>query len=321
VENKVELKLPKQVLKILDRLDDYGYSGYIHGECVRLLICGQTQIDFNVMTNAEMPRIRAIFDDEAFHVNDTNHKFDDIIVTVLGVAVSVTSYNDIEFELKKRYAFTFNAIAYSAKKGLCDPLDGMSALEKGEIRRLVMTTPDKNEMFTKQDFETILMCRNIKEILNEYSEIFVLMIPEFKMIADCEVLGHLFELTMKSIGCSTPVLTLRYALLFHELGKSDCHSKSWDGVEYYHGYTERSRIYAQRIMSRAGCSIDEIKQVEYIIKKHEKLLQISEGDMLDLKYEYPADLLKLLLLFNYARLRALGDDKSAAKFKKLSKMV
>jgi tRNA nucleotidyltransferase (CCA-adding enzyme) len=345
----MKLDLPKQVIQILERLGEFGYSAYICGECVRLLINGQTSngvltpIDFDLMTNAEMPRIRAIFDNGDFHVTDGG----EFVVSVLGVAVSVTSYVNLDYELRKRQVFTFDAIAYSVEKGLHDPFGGIAALKKKEIefietasefnphdilaalawysqgeftltvqsKQLILNNYKKS-ICVQGDLETILMGRNVRAVFEQFSEILCVVIPELNML-DSAVLEHTFH----SIGCSSPILNLRYALLFSELGKPDCCAKSWDELITYHGHAERARIYARRIMTRLECSDEAIFHAEYIIKAHEKILTAEESNILDLRDEHGAELLRLLLLFNCARFRAGSDEKNAAKFKKLSKMI
>jgi tRNA nucleotidyltransferase (CCA-adding enzyme) len=362
------LELPKQVKQVLSRLNDYGYSAYIHGECVRLLIKGQTPngvpetpMDFDIMTNAEFPRLRAIFDHEDFHTvqNAENvlirslYQSNELIVTVLGVAVSVTSYVNLEFELARRHGFTFDAIAYSAVKGLFDPFNGAEALDKGELlfisdcgnvsgipefnphdimpalawlateeftvpeksKRLIIRHSDK-AFCLREDLEKVLMGRNVKVVFGEFREVFTVAIPELKML-DSELLTY----TFKCVGASSPLLTLRYALLFHELGKPDCESQMWDDERVYPGQAERARIYAQRIMRRLHCSLDDILDVEYIIKNRERIADITEDNILDFADTHSRERLKLMLLFNSACFRANEDEKTSQMYKKLSKLI
>jgi tRNA nucleotidyltransferase (CCA-adding enzyme) len=309
-----ELNLPKQLTQILDRLVEYGYSAYICGPCVRQLIKGQTLLDFDLFTNAEVKRVHAVFDTENFHINDS----EELVVSVLGVAASVVSYVNLDYELKKRNAFTYDALAYSPQGGIHDPFNGLSCLENGEIKRLILT--NDTTAIVLSDLEQILMSRHVKEILSEHREIFISMIPELAML-DEDLLQHTFA----SVGASSPILNLRYALLFHELGKPDCYSKSWDDTLSFRGHAERSRIYARRIMSRFGLKMkdfgEDIAQVEYIIKNYESALTAEESSILDTRDAHPQDMLKLLLLFNCARFRAKGDEHTALSFKKLSKMI
>ena len=255
-EQLTKLPLPKQVLQVMDKLDEYGYSAFIRGECVRQLINGQTLFEYEVLTNAESARILAIFDSE--------------VVTVLGIEISITTYVNLEYELAKRSAYSFNAIACRRKKGitsLADPYNGVAALEKGEIRRLVKTG---DTMPTKQDLEDILLSKYVSEMLCEYGDSdFIQLIPELAML-DGE--PEMKQVIFKNVGMSSPNLPLRYALLFCGLGKPDCRAADSNGEDVYYGQVERCRIYAVRIMARLGCDSQMIEDTEFIIENHQTLL-------------------------------------------------
>ncbi|MCL1789709.1 MAG: hypothetical protein FWG33_05055 [Oscillospiraceae bacterium] len=352
----VEINLPKQVTEVLEKLGEHGYSAYIHGECVRVLIKGQTHLDeikafdFDVLTNAEMHRILAIFED--YHLNDENLEKGEIIVMILGVAISITTFTNLETELSNEHAFTFDAIAYSLTAGIIDPFNGLNDLEKGTLNFIQMGKDfnphdilpalawQSSGEFTISNFaenlihsnitdmakpsyvkesqdaknlKDILMERNVSAVLAVYEDVFTAIIPELKM------LGSDAEHSYKCVGCSSPFLTLRYALLFHELGKADCRSANPDGVASFYGHAERARIYAVRIMSRLGCPAEDIQETQLIIENYQKAENADEENLIDLKDEFSADFLKLLLLFNCATRRAVSDEKNAMMFKKLSK--
>jgi tRNA nucleotidyltransferase (CCA-adding enzyme) len=348
----VYLELPKQVLEILDKLASYSYAGYIYGECVRLLIKGQTPFEYSVLTDAEMPRLHAIYDGYSYSENTDK---DEMTITVLGVAVSISSYHDsdLKTELQMRQAFTFNALAYSEKSGLYDFWGGYDALKNNEIAFIeesatfnpldilpaLMLYADgefvpaesanklilehfRGVVAVREEIEACLMGRNARDVLSEYSDIFTTLIPELKMlekpeIAQIDLLAHSF----RCVALSTPDLTLRYALLFHELGKPDCCAKSGDGSETYCGHTERARIYAARIMTRLGCPEDDIIETGDIIENHERAAAAETSNLLDLKDEFGANELRLLLRFNRAVCRANSDEKAAMKYKKLISLV
>jgi len=316
-----DLTLPKQVTEITDKLRDHGYWAYIHGECVRELIKGQTLykestfrrestlLDFDLVTDADFSRIRAIFD--GYNIVESGG----FVVRVQGVSVSVSSYPNLESALRDKHDFTFDAIAYSGDRGLCDPFDGIGATENGEIRRLVLTKPE-TQTFSRKDLEKILMSRYIKDVLSECSDVIIAMIPELKMLNE-----DFLSRTFKGVGASSPILSLRYALLFRETGKPDCHSRDSDDCDFYYGHAERSRIYAARIMARLGCAPDDVRETEYIIENCEKVRHADVGNIRDICDDYDTDLLKLLLLFNCAVCRAESDEKAATRFKKLLTLI
>jgi tRNA nucleotidyltransferase (CCA-adding enzyme) len=319
--HKMILELPNQITEVLDKLAEHEYSSYIYGECVRLLIKGQTLFEYSITTDAKMSRIRAIFD--GYNVIEDKKDDSELVVRVLGVALSITSHTNLDEFLKGISAFSFDAIAYNHNKGFHDPFGGVNALKDGEIRHLIMTAEET--LFKREELETILMGRYIKEVLEEYADVFAAIIPELYMLSefDEEQGTDLLLHTFKAVGSSSPDLSLRYALLFHELGKPDCHSKDADGNSHFYGHAERSRIYSTRIMERIDCNKSDIKDTGYIIENYEKVFEMKDGDYQDLRDGF--ELLRLLLLFNCADCRAHPDEKFAEKnamqFRKLSKLV
>ncbi|MCL2634475.1 MAG: hypothetical protein FWD34_08195 [Oscillospiraceae bacterium] len=344
------IELPKQVLEVTEKLGEYGYTAYIYGECVRLLIKGQTLLDFDVVVSAEMSRIRSIF--EGYTVNEDNLDKNQLLIRVLGVAVTVKSNKDIPAELKN-CAFTFDSVAYNPEKGFIDPFSGMKHIEENLIKFIdtdninphdilpalgwysegeyemhetakeailnrcdtVRTIPPE---LLREDFERILMGKKAGTVLGEYETVITAAIPELNMLKFDEALSaH----TFKSINNSSPILVLRYALFFHKFGKPDCYSKDADEIAHYHGFIERSRIYTERIMTRLGCDKADIKEACYIIENHTEIVNAEFNEVADLFEAYPADLLKLLFLFNCAIFRADGNENEAARYKKMSSLI
>jgi tRNA nucleotidyltransferase/poly(A) polymerase len=349
------LELPRQVTEILDKLDKHSYTACIYGECVRLLIRGQTPSEYSVLTNAEMARVRVIFEDYKLTESDDRQE---LTVTVLGVAVTVSSIigSDLKTELQMKQAFTFNAIVYSPSTGFCDYWDGQGALQRNEIEFIetadTFNTRDimpalelySDGEFTisasamqlilthysgiaavREEIEAVMMGRNARDVLGEYSDIFTALIPELKML-ECVELSEavgidLLAHTFRSVALSAPILTLRYALLFYELGKPDTYARSFDGAVSFRGQRERARIYAARIMTRLGCSQDKIDETSDIIENAHFAVGAEKGDLSDLKDVHSAVGLKLLLQFNIAVCRANSDEKTAMKYKKLISLI
>ncbi|MCL1881148.1 MAG: hypothetical protein FWF76_03125 [Oscillospiraceae bacterium] len=375
-----ELLLPKQISKILEKLAQHGYSAYIYGECVRHLITGQTPFEYSVLTDAEMPRLCAIFED--YNIRPSTHATPDVlenaeplpssnelqnskelIVAVLGVSVSLCSCSrdsELQSEIQLRQAFTLNSLAYSAKDGLFDFWSGFDSLKKKEIAfiandenfnphdivhalilaadgEFTISESAKNQIIShysgtvvvREEIEAVLLGKNAKNIFSEYREVFVSLIPELKMLES----SHIFDLdllshTFKCVGASSPILNLRYALLFRHLGKPDCYAPptKTNGEPTFYGHIERSRIYAMRVMERLGCHPSDIDETCDIIENAHHAIEAEPGNLLDLKDEFSTGSLKLYLRFNIAVFRANSDgsiesEKKITKYKKLISLV
>lgn len=143
------LNLPQNVTLILDSLEAAGFEAFCVGGCVRDLIMGRNPSDFDITTCALPEEIKRIFP----HTADTGLKHGTVTVIEGGVPFEVTTYrteggytdrrrpdsvsfvSDITLDLARR-DFTVNAIAYSPKRGLCDPYGGCDDI-KAKILRAV----------------------------------------------------------------------------------------------------------------------------------------------------------------------------------------
>jgi tRNA nucleotidyltransferase (CCA-adding enzyme) len=165
----------------------------------------------------------------------------------------------------------------------------------------------------RTELSWVLRGRNVSAVLEEYAEVFTVLVPEFAPLAgfalkrpehSYDALTHAF----KSVGYASPVLTLRYAMLFHNLGMPDCHSEDKSGKGHYYGHAERSWILAHRIMRRLGFSEDETREVGFLIKNQSTDIA-SDRRALKLKLrEMTPERLKMLLQFRHADLKAQSPE-------------
>ncbi|MCD8159331.1 MAG: CCA tRNA nucleotidyltransferase [Clostridiales bacterium] len=141
------MKLTKDVLYLLDKINESGFEGYIVGGCVRDYLMGLTPHDYDITTNALPEDIKKIFP----HTFDTGIQHGTVTVVHNSVNYEVTTYridgkykdnrhpdevtftDDITKDLSRR-DFTMNAIAYSPDKGYADPFGGREDIKKGIIR-------------------------------------------------------------------------------------------------------------------------------------------------------------------------------------------
>ena len=147
--------LPKEILSVLNRLNDAGYEAYVVGGAVRDYIMGVPPHDYDVTTSALPYQIKEIFP-EHFALGE---KFGTISVITESDPIEVTTfrkdsdYSDgrhpdrIEFVTSVyddlcRRDFTMNAIAYSPKTGFVDPFGGINDI-KNQIIRSVNNPVDR----------------------------------------------------------------------------------------------------------------------------------------------------------------------------------
>lgn len=141
--------IPKEIEKIIKKLNSEGKEAYIVGGCVRDWILGIEPKDFDITTNALPDETLEIFQDYTCYT--IGKKFGTIGVLTEEGIVEITTYRvdgeytdhrkpgEVEFsrsliEDLKRRDFTMNAIAYNPEEGFVDPFHGKEDIERKIIR-------------------------------------------------------------------------------------------------------------------------------------------------------------------------------------------
>lgn len=143
------MNLPENVAAAIEKLELSGYHAYAVGGCVRDWLLGKPAHDYDLCTAAAPAQIRRVFADYNQVLAGEKHGtvgivFGNEVIEITtfrtegGYADSrhpswVTFVSDITEDLSRR-DFTINAMAYSPKRGLCDPFGGQEDLKNGIIR-------------------------------------------------------------------------------------------------------------------------------------------------------------------------------------------
>lgn len=145
----MNIKLPKDVIYILQRLENSGYSAYVVGGCVRdALLCNAPQ-DWDICTSALPQQVINTFSD--YRVIKTGIKHGTVTLMLNSNMYEITTFRtekdysdnrrpdtvefvaDIKEDLSRR-DFTVNAMAYNPKQGLIDLFFGLDDLDMHIIR-------------------------------------------------------------------------------------------------------------------------------------------------------------------------------------------
>lgn len=156
---KIDMPIPESAGKVLQKLKEGGFEGFLVGGCVRDNLLGKVPKDYDVTTNARVAQTKALFEgEEGFRVIETGVQHGTVTVLSHGVPIEVTTYrvdgvysdgrrpdsvtfsDGIEDDLSRR-DFTINAIAYAPAVGFVDLFGGKEDLERGLIR--CVGEPDK----------------------------------------------------------------------------------------------------------------------------------------------------------------------------------
>ena len=141
--------IPNSVLELMDRLEERGHECWAVGGCVRDWLMGIAPHDYDCCTAATPEEMQAIFADRQLVLAGLKHGTVGV-VTEDGVVEITTfrtegDYSDsrhpgwvrfvrsIREDLARR-DFTVNAMAYSPRRGLCDPFGGREDLQNKVIR-------------------------------------------------------------------------------------------------------------------------------------------------------------------------------------------
>lgn len=176
----LNIKMPKTVLYILDKLNKVGFEAYIVGGCVRDSLMNRIPNDWDITTSALPCQILNVFKEEK--TIDIGKKFGTIIVIKNSMHIEITTFRaESEYkdsrrpqviEFKKdiledlaRRDFTINSISYHPKIGLIDPFEGKNDISLGVIK----TVGRPHERFS-EDALRILRAIRFSTQLNFYIE-------------------------------------------------------------------------------------------------------------------------------------------------------
>ncbi|MBQ8171554.1 MAG: CCA tRNA nucleotidyltransferase [Oscillospiraceae bacterium] len=336
--------LPAQVTEAITVLENAGHDAYIVGSCVRELIMGNSPQDYDIVTNAEINDIMFAFRD--YRISDEGIKRGEILVTVVGMIISVSPYRrevignrvmyaqDLETDLFRR-GFTMDAMAYSPREGLIDLYGGKSCLtgeekrvvaigenitrtvkdEKGkpvtesyyDMSRSFTTDPSRilrairycaEREFVIDDATRAAMRQNVScfeyaeadkvfkelsrivmgkyatKVLESYADIFKHVIPEIEPCIDFDQHSRYHDFPVwthiaRSVGFAIPELPIRFAMLFHDIGKPDCCYIDSKGQGHFKGHGERSRLLAEGIMRRLDFDRRLADEISWLIYHHD----------------------------------------------------
>lgn len=145
----MNIKLPKDVIYILQRLENSGYSAYVVGGCVRDALLGNVPQDWDICTSALPQQVINTFSD--YRVIKTGIKHGTVTLMLNSNMYEITTFRtekdysdnrrpdtvefvaDIKEDLSRR-DFTVNAMAYNPKQGLIDLFFGLDDLNMRIIR-------------------------------------------------------------------------------------------------------------------------------------------------------------------------------------------
>lgn len=154
----MQIQIPPQVARIIEKLNQNGFEAYAVGGCVRDTLLGREPEDWDITTSARPEQVKSLFR----RTIDTGIQHGTVTVMIDRTGYEITTYRidgeyedgrhpkQVEFtsnllEDLRRRDFTINAMAYSHTNGIVDAFGGMEDLERHVIR----CVGDAMERFTE----------------------------------------------------------------------------------------------------------------------------------------------------------------------------
>lgn len=170
---------------------------------------------------------------------------------------------------------------------------------------------EKNKLCA--ELSRIVMGKYAGRVLEQYADILKYLLPEIESCIDFEQHSVHHDFTVwthicKSVGYAVPELPIRFAMLFHDLGKPDCCSIDSRGHGHFKGHGERSRLLAERIMRRLEFPAPLSEEISWLVYYHDKDIPEERSDLKRLLDALGAEDLRKLIQCELADARAKKTD-------------
>lgn len=105
-----------------------------------------------------------------------------------------------------------------------------------------------------------------------------IILPEFDLCMETEQKNphHCYSVgvhTLKTMCAVRPDKALRYAMLFHDIGKPICLTTDEEGIQHFHGHPAVSEKMAGEILHRLKFDNDTIYMVKKLVRSHDRYIE------------------------------------------------
>ncbi|MEG1426510.1 MAG: HD domain-containing protein, partial [Oscillospiraceae bacterium] len=130
------------------------------------------------------------------------------------------------------------------------------------------------------EFTKLLVGSGAAEALRENQEVLFALVPELCPTVSCtqETPNHflnVFEHTLLALEAAPKILTVRLAVLFHDIGKPRCKSFDFTGSAHFYGHAATSAKMAAEILNRFRFEKKIVKRVCELVIHHDDALPFS----------------------------------------------
>lgn len=135
------------------------------------------------------------------------------------------------------------------------------------------------------ELSKMLVGKNVEEVLTKYWQIIAAVIPELSAMYgyDQNNPHHCFTLdihTAKVVANVPNEAPIRFAALFHDIGKPLCESKDENGISHFYGHAEKSKELAGKALERLKSDNATKEEVIYLVAHHDSPAETDETQVL-----------------------------------------
>ena len=181
------------------------------------------------------------------------------------------------------------ALRFSAQLGFT--IEKMTA---AAIRKLAPLLQRVSAERIAAELGKLLCGKAVKGVLNAYPDVFGIILPELVPSVGLrqENPYHyltVYEHTVETVAAIPPELPLRLAMLFHDCGKPQCHTRDANGVDHFRGHPPISAAMAEQALERLRFDRRTIDTVKMLVLHHDDRLDQTDLTLKHLLSEYGLD--------------------------------
>ena len=126
----------------------------------------------------------------------------------------------------------------------------------------------------REELVKLLVAKHAVEVLREFADVICVFLPEISSLIGFEQHNphheyDVWEHTLHAIEACPPVLHLRLAILFHDMGKPSCFFFDKAGIGHFYGHAERSTEVADTVLRRLRFDNQTRERVTLLVRMHD----------------------------------------------------
>ena len=194
------------------------------------------------------------------------------------------------------------AVRFSAKLGF-----GIEENTLAAMKRLAPTLSRVSRERIAQEMSGLLLACDPEPVLLACRDVLFAAVPELAAMADCPQISiyhdrNVWEHTALAVKNAEADLTVRWAVLLHDIGKPACHTRDDKGYDHFAGHQDEGMILARRVLEGLKMPKKLTDRVVTLVQKHD--ITLTDEIIWPLLAEIGSETFDMLLKVKYADLMA-----------------